>query len=846
MFAKRFLIATLTVICLTGCGAHNETGEPVKPVDGLSSESDRGHKSPDIPYSDQIDTIVKNKAAWCFTVPDDAGEEYGLNESEYYYWITDMDQNGFLEVISSSTTGNGSYYDNHYYEVSQDGKGLTELKTDESEDAPAADLWSIGEYARGYYDRKTGIYHYPQYDHTHGSAVDTSDAQLDTVLADGAVTINTISFIESSGYDRKSRIVKYYSGDREEKLGEVKEPLDETAEEFAHAKKQESELGKQIEALYEKYYEGMQEFTVTTYSFRNIDEEEWEKESEISVISDEILRERIEKSWNSFGIHFPNEKAADNPFFPKTATGDAEVSYLLDMLSEGKATMKMQEELRGNDSVLYLVTYCDPREVSNREGSISEEKEKEWVSKEFEETYFYLWITDTQIYYISRFYPDEEDVGIEPDGDAILDDDYQKARLVFYHEIPEYARLVCQEEETRDTLEEGKKGRHQWIEKHGEDIRCYRSYTSKGEGYEAIDILQFVWKRGEGLIGMRYATHAAGGGGRFFWKEAYLKLEDVSFSIDTETTADLHEGFKLRVTTDPKEEVVIPDPAEVSGVAEVTLFQNNEDLEIDDYPLVSLPFLGLDETVFVSNYAVGVIGEKESVKSNCLVLTLWEESMINDDEDAEEDEDSDGYAYLVVLDYENKTSYKVETGILESQQDQLNLCDITGDGKDEVIVSGVANEWIVWQVFQLSEGEWKEIKSDFYEDNKTGNDGGNASNYIFQAFEGKFADGRNIKVWCKDKDADFEKKLNVEDIVKEVEADDYYVKTVQVVDDIFDDGEVRYSFFQNIDPKKGICIELVVLAYKTDPCGKIKAYIKYDKKADKLKISKVKFKTVRE
>lgn len=46
------------------------------------------------------------------------------------------------------------------------------------------------------------------------------------------------------------------------------------------------------------------------------------------------------------GIHFPNEKAADNPFFPERATGDAEVSYLLGMLSEGKATMQMQEELR--------------------------------------------------------------------------------------------------------------------------------------------------------------------------------------------------------------------------------------------------------------------------------------------------------------------------------------------------------------------------------------------------------------------------------------------------------------------------------------------------------------------
>lgn len=542
-----FLITTLTAVCLTGCGAVysdqvNDSADQVKNmVNQVSPKPGLQNQTPDIPYSDQIDTIMQNKDTWCFTMPADAGEEFGYNESDYYYWITDMDQNGYLEVISSSTTGNGSVFYNDYYEVSQDGNSLTELKTDEREDAPAADLWYMGEYSQGYYDGKTDTYHYPQLDHTHGSAVDTSDAQLDTVLADGAVNINTISFLETERHG-ESVLVEYYAGDRAEKLGEVKEPLDETTEEFTHAQKQESEFDKQLEALYEQYYEGMQEFTITSHKFKSVDE----KSEQITVVSDEILRERVEKSWNSFGIHFPNEKAPDNPFFPEKATDDAEVSYLLGMLSEGKATMQMQEELRGEDSVLYLVTCCDPREVSNREcgddsefseknfSGKNEKEEKKSVKKQFKETYFYLWVTDTQIYYISRFYFDENDFDIDP-YDNLREDDYQKARLVFYHEIPEYARLVCQEEEMEDALEKGLEGDHQWIEKHGEDIRCYLSYTSRGEDYEGTNILQFVWKRGEGLLGMRYATHAAGGGGRFFWKEAYLELEDVGFSIDNDT-----------------------------------------------------------------------------------------------------------------------------------------------------------------------------------------------------------------------------------------------------------------------------------------------------------------------
>lgn len=525
-----FLIATLILVCLNGCGVQDTAK---KPADKLQSEPDIEEKTPDNPYSDQIDTIVQNKDTWCFTMPADAGEEFGYNESDYYYWITDLDQNGYLEVIRSSTTGNGGYYNNDYYEVSPDGKSLIKVETDEGEDAPAADLWSIGEYSRGYYDAKTGTYHYPQPDHTHGSAVDTSDAQLDTVLSKGKVTINTISYVETESYGKPGKkgygcLVKYYAGAKAEKLGEVREPYDEKTGEFLYDTEKESGYYKQLAGLEEQYYEEMQEFTVTSNSFRNIDEEEYIN-CEIKVVSDETLRQRIEESWYSFGIHFPNEKAPDNPFFPETAAGDTEVRYLINMLSEGRATMQIQEELRGNDGILYLVTCCDPREVSNREfgdpseySEKEEKEEKKWVKKRLRDVSFYLWVTDTQIYFISTFDSD----------DWALEEDHQKARLVFYNEIPEYARLVCQEEEMKDALEYMAKGDHRWIEKHGEDIRCYRSYTSKGEGYDTSGIVQFIWKRGEGLIGVRFAAHPAGGFSQLFWKETCLDVEDVGFSID--------------------------------------------------------------------------------------------------------------------------------------------------------------------------------------------------------------------------------------------------------------------------------------------------------------------------
>lgn len=264
--------------------------------------------TPDISYAEQIDTILDNKDMWCFTMPEDAPEEYGENEADYHYWITDLDQNGYLEVIQSSTTGNGGDYYNQYYEVCKDGTGLTVLSQDE--DAPSPDLWAEQESQEGYYDLKTGMYHYPKNDHTHGSAIDTSDAALDMVLSDGKININTLYFVETESYGKRNGkdygcITKYYAGEKEEKLGELKEPYDEKKDDFIGDAKLQSEYNAALDKLDKQYYEGMQEFSVTFGSFRTIDEKKYKKSYEIAVVSDEAFRKRVEESWNCFGIHAP-------------------------------------------------------------------------------------------------------------------------------------------------------------------------------------------------------------------------------------------------------------------------------------------------------------------------------------------------------------------------------------------------------------------------------------------------------------------------------------------------------------------------------------------------------------
>lgn len=552
---KRFLLLLeiIAVICLSGCGADHSDRKrevPVQSLYTLDSAVERDELAslqpgiqkitPDMPYEEQLETIIQCKEKWCY-VP--AEEDDWLRISDYQYRISDMDQNGWLEIICSATSGNGSVFRNTYYEVSRDGKSLVKLaaeeENDEKEEAP--DWWYSNWVNEGYYDPKTKLFHYPQLDHTHGGAVDTSDADLDVVLSDGKVAIDTISYIQSRSKGEMDRenfraVKKFYAGAKEKKLGEIIMPYQEQGG-FIDDPEKEKKYYRQIEDLYEQYYQGMREFAVTDQWFSVVNETE-EGVAENKMVSEKELRKRMQDSWNSFVIYVLDEKEIENPFFPETAAEDSEVNFLVDKMSSGKVTMQTELELRTNGGVLYLVTFSEPRELSNREAAfsekegISEESEKEFLEERMEEFYFYLWVTEKQIYYIPRFYS-TKDLGSARYFDEEAEEDWQqKIRLVFYNELPPSAFLVCQEEEKKDSLKEMAKGDHQWIEKHGEDIRCYRAYTSRGEGYDTADILQFVWKRGEGLIGVRSMAHPAGGNSELFWAESFLQVEDGSFSMD--------------------------------------------------------------------------------------------------------------------------------------------------------------------------------------------------------------------------------------------------------------------------------------------------------------------------
>ena len=161
--------------------------------------------------------------------------------------------------------------------------------------------------------------------------------------------------------------------------------------------------------------------------------------------------------------------------------------------------------------------------------------------------------------------------------------------------------------------------------------------------------------------------------------------------------------------------VTIPDPADVEGSADVYLRKSPDDDIYDEEDnilqsaykdfVVDLSFLGFDEPVFVSSYAVGNltkitdsithvmtqtkkgIKEKE-VEGDCLALFVT--TGIPTAEDYKEYEaGSISPSYIVVLDYGAGKCYKAKTDFFLHNiwwWNNLEAIDLTGDGVQELVV----------------------------------------------------------------------------------------------------------------------------------------------------------------
>lgn len=99
-------------------------------------------------YYEQLDLIAANADLWKQT------EVFGL----WGYAVTDLDQNGRLEILSASVQGTGFYTLILAFEVNEAGTGLEEIKQLRADYESSPDV--IVDSVPVYFDTENGIYYY--------------------------------------------------------------------------------------------------------------------------------------------------------------------------------------------------------------------------------------------------------------------------------------------------------------------------------------------------------------------------------------------------------------------------------------------------------------------------------------------------------------------------------------------------------------------------------------------------------------------------------------------------------------------------------------------------------------
>ena len=178
--------------------------------------------------------------------------------------------------------------------------------------------------------------------------------------------------------------------------------------------------------------------------------------------------------------------------------------------------------------------------------------------------------------------------------------------------------------------------------------------------------------------------------------------------------------------------VTIPNPADVEGSADVYLRKSPDDNIYDEEDnilqsaykdfVVDLSFLGFDEPVFVSSYAVGNltkitdsiahvmtqtkkgIKEKE-IKGDCLALFVTTGIPTAEDYRKDVVNGIDSRSYIVVLDYGAGKTYKAQTYFLLhniQNWNDLEAVDLTGDGVQELAIQHCYNKTIQYGAYRVN------------------------------------------------------------------------------------------------------------------------------------------------
>jgi hypothetical protein len=181
------------VLALAGCGVKMDISDKDTSSDEQPSQSESVSSIVDpTAYDDQLRLIAAQAAVWM-------GDTEVVAEP-FFYAVTDLDQNGRLEIIQSSCQGTGLYSYTSMWEVSADGTELVPCQLSIAEGESQPDI--IADPDMVYFDKAQDCYFYIFRDEIRNGAAEHYQSRIALSLQDGVVTTTLLgqsSTIYASG-----------------------------------------------------------------------------------------------------------------------------------------------------------------------------------------------------------------------------------------------------------------------------------------------------------------------------------------------------------------------------------------------------------------------------------------------------------------------------------------------------------------------------------------------------------------------------------------------------------------------------------------------------------------------
>lgn len=179
------ILIVLVIIVGAFISINNKTNVISSNVSGDIKNSGEKEQTETINVEKQIDVIMNNIDTWNLSTDEDIYAPYG-------YAITDLDQNGRLEIIASSCQGTGIYTYSNYYEVNESLNGLNKIERNVEEGSSEADI--MIPTVKVFINKATNEYHYIFDDLVKVGAAEYYENKQDIVLKNGKIYEKAIAY----------------------------------------------------------------------------------------------------------------------------------------------------------------------------------------------------------------------------------------------------------------------------------------------------------------------------------------------------------------------------------------------------------------------------------------------------------------------------------------------------------------------------------------------------------------------------------------------------------------------------------------------------------------------------